>query len=322
MSDLRFDGRVAVITGAGHTLGRAYALDLAARGASVVVNDLGCDPNGYGRSREPADAVVSEIIAAGGKAVANYDTVATRAGGQAVIDTAMKAFGRVDIVISNAGILRNAPFEDMTDEQIDGVMGTHLMGAFYVCQPAYRIMKQQGYGRFVIVCSASGLYGNVWQANYAAAKAGLAGLVHSIAIEGKPHGILANGLLPTSATRLGARPDEWPSDFGAEAANDYPVITDTMKPEFVMPMVTWLSSEQCTTTHGLYSATAARYARVFVGAAEGWLAPRGSAVRAEDIGAHLKEIEDTSRFIQPHSVFQEFTPIAAAIRKAQQAGGK
>jgi NAD(P)-dependent dehydrogenase (short-subunit alcohol dehydrogenase family) len=314
MSEIRFDGRVAVITGAGHTLGRAYALDLAARGAAVVVNDLGCDPFGYGESREPADAVVAEITAAGGKAVASYDTVCTRAGGQAIIDTAMKAYGRVDIVISNAGILRNAPFEDLTDEQLDGVMDTHLMGAFYVCQPAYRIMKQRGYGRFIIVCSASGLFGNPWQGNYAAAKAGLAGLVHSLAIEGKQYGILANGLLPTSATRLGAQPYEWPANYLEEAKDDFPVIADTMKPEFVMPMVTYLASENCTTTHGLYSATAARYARVFVGAAEGWLAPRGKSVRAEDIATHLGEIEDTTRFIQPHSVMQEFGPIAAAIR--------
>lgn len=318
MSEIRFDGRVAVVTGAGHTLGRAYAIDLAKRGASVVVNDLGCDPSGYGASREPADAVVAEIIAAGGKAVASYDTVSTRAGGTAIIDTAMKAYGRVDIVISNAGILRNAPFEDQTDEQIQGVMDAHLMGAFYVCQPAYRIMKKQGYGRFIIVCSASGLFGNPWQANYAAAKAGLAGLVHSIAIEGQQYGILANGLLPTSATRLGNLPNDWPAGYGAEAKDDFPIIADTMKPEFVMPIVTYLASEQCTTTHGLYSATAARYARVFVGAAEGWLAPRGQAVRAEDIAAHLGEIEDTTRFIKPHSVMEEFGPIANAIRASKK----
>ena len=318
MSEIRFDGRVAVITGAGHGLGRAYALDLAARGAAVVVNDLGCDPFGYGASHEPADAVVAEIIAAGGKAVASYDTVSTRTGGQVIVDTAMKAYGRVDIVISNAGILRNAPFEDITDEQLHGVIDCHLMGAFHVCQPAYRIMKQQGYGRFIIACSASGLFGNVWQGNYAAAKAGLAGLVHSLAIEGKQYGILANGLLPTSASRLGAQPHEWPADFGAEAKDDFPVIADTLKPEFVAPMVTYLASEQCTATHGLYRATAARYARVFIGATEGWLSPRGAPARAEDIAAHLGEIEDTTRFIQPHSVMQEFGPIAAAIRASKK----
>ena len=318
MSEILFDGRVAVITGAGHGLGRAYAMDLAARGAAVVVNDLGCDPNGYGASHEPADAVTAEIKAAGGKAVASYDTVSTRAGGQAIIDTAMNAFGRVDIVISNAGILRNAPFEDLTDEQIDGVMNTHLLGAFYVGQPAYRIMKRQGYGRFVIVCSASGLFGNVWQANYGAAKAGLAGLVHVLAIEGKQYGILANGLLPTSAGRLGAQPHEWPSDFGAEAKDHFPIIIDTLKPEFVAPIVTYLASEQCTSTHGLYSATAARYARVFVGVTEGWLAPRGDPARAEDIAVHLDDIEDTTRFTQPHDVMHEFGPIAAAIRTSKK----
>ncbi len=142
----------------------------------------------------------------------------------------------------------------------------------------------------------------------------MAGLVHSLAIEGQQYGILANGLLPTSATRLGAQSNEWPADFGAEAKDDFPYIVDTLKPEFVMPIVTYLASEQCAATHGLYSATAARYARVFVGASEGWLAPRGNSVRAEDIAAHLREIEDTSRFIQPHSVMQEFGPIAAQIR--------
>jgi NAD(P)-dependent dehydrogenase (short-subunit alcohol dehydrogenase family) len=161
---ISFDGRVAVVTGGGNGLGRDYCLNLAARGARVVVNDLGGTGAGQGASHGAADRVVEEIRAAGGQAVASHDSVATREGGAAIIATAMQAFGRVDIVINNAGFLRNNRFEDLSDEQIDAVMNVHLKGAFYVTQPAYRVMKDQGYGRILFTASASGLYGHPWLA--------------------------------------------------------------------------------------------------------------------------------------------------------------
>ncbi|MGE0384123.1 MAG: SDR family NAD(P)-dependent oxidoreductase [Gammaproteobacteria bacterium] len=320
MNDIRFDGRVAIVTGAGSGLGRDYALDLAARGAAVVVNDLGTDPLGNRLSgvtaRSPADRVVEQITQAGGRAVACYESCATRAGGTAIVDAAMEAFGRVDILIHNAGFLKNAPFEDLTDAQIDAILGVHLMAGFYVGQPAYRVMKQQGYGRIVLVSSASGVFGCEWQANYAAAKTGLVGLVNVLALEGAKHGILANGLLPCGASRLGQGENEWPPYFRAQAPQGFEVIGPAIHNDFVVPMVTWLASERCTTTRALYSATGGRFARVFIGEVKGWLADQQHPPRAEDIERHLAEIDDTRAFDIPASMFDEFVPIIEATRAA------
>ena len=199
---VRFDGRVALVTGAGGGLGRDYSIELARRGARVVVNDLGGTATGTGESRSAAQGVVDEITQAGGIAVASYESVASRAGGAAIVQTALDHFGRLDIVINNAGFLRNNRFEDMTDTEIDSVLDVHLKGAFYVSQPAYSAMKANSYGRFIFTASASALYGHAWQANYAAAKGGLMGLSHIVSLEGARHGILSNLLLPTAHTRM------------------------------------------------------------------------------------------------------------------------
>src|SRR5258706_6364138 len=176
MAELGFDGHVAVVTGAGGGLGRAHALLLASRGARVVVNDLGGAPDGTGADVSPADAVVKEIIAAGGEAVANHDTVATPEGGESIIKSALDAFGTVDVVINNAGILRDKSFAKIEPADFDILIDVHLRGAFHVSQPAFKIMKEKGFGRFVHTTSGSGLFGNFGQANYAAAKTGLIGL--------------------------------------------------------------------------------------------------------------------------------------------------
>ncbi len=199
---IRFDGRVAIVTGAGSGLGRDYATELAKRGAKVVVNDLGGSGAGTGASHRPADAVVNAIRSAGGEAVASHDSVATRSGGEAIVRTALDAFGRVDIVINNAGFLRNNRFEDLSDSQIDAIVDVHLKGAFYVSQPAYRVMAANKYGRFIFTGSASAMFGHAWQANYAAAKGGLMGLSHIVAIEGSAHGIHSNLMLPNANSRL------------------------------------------------------------------------------------------------------------------------
>src|SRR5215211_2742321 len=181
MSDIRFDGRVAIVTGAGGGLGREHALLLASRGAKVVVNDLGGATDGTGSSAGPAEQTVKEIEGLGGEAVADTSTVATVEGGQAIVDTALQAFGRVDVVISNAGILRDKAFHNMTPELLDPVLDVHLKGAFHVIRPAWLKLREAGYGRVLVTTSNSGILGNFGQSNYGAAKMGLVGLARVLA---------------------------------------------------------------------------------------------------------------------------------------------
>ncbi|MEX3812994.1 SDR family NAD(P)-dependent oxidoreductase [Paraburkholderia sp. BR13439] len=317
-STIRFDGRVAIVTGAGSGLGRDYAKALAARGAAVVVNDLGTDPRGNVLSdigaRSAALGVVEEIGTAGGKAIACHESCATRAGGTAIVDAALNAFGRVDVLIHNAGFLRNAPFEELTDEQIRSIMDVHLMAAFYVGQPAWRAMQAAKYGRIVLTSSASAMFGSVWQANYGAAKAGLVGLMNSIGTEGEKYGIQVNALLPCGASRLGQGSDEWPADFHDGMPEDFALVAPGIRNEFVVPMAIWLASERCKANRALYTATGGRFARVFVGEADGWLSQHGRPPTPEDIERHLAEIDDTTHFDQPQSVWGEFESIISGYR--------
>ncbi|MEX3854947.1 SDR family NAD(P)-dependent oxidoreductase [Paraburkholderia sp. BR10923] len=317
-STIRFDGRVAIVTGAGSGLGRDYAKALAARGAAVVVNDLGTDPRGNVLSdigaRSAALGVVEEIGTAGGKAIACHESCATRAGGTAIVDAALNAFGRVDVLIHNAGFLRNAPFEELTDEQIRSIMDVHLMAAFYVGQPAWRAMQAAKYGRIVLTSSASAMFGSVWQANYGAAKAGLVGLMNNIGAEGEKYGIQVNTLLPCGASRLGQGSDEWPADFHDGMPEDFALVAPGIRNEFVVPMAIWLASERCKANRALYTATGGRFARVFVGEADGWLSQHGRPPTPEDIERHLAEIDDTTHFDQPQSVWGEFESIISGYR--------
>lgn len=303
---IRFDGRVAVVTGAGNGLGRCYAVDLASRGAAVVVNDIGGRTDGRGSSREPADHVVEEIVSNGGRAVASYDTVATRAGGQSIIDRAVEAFGRVDIVINNAGILRNAVFESLTDEQIDSVIDTHLKGLFYVSQPAYRLMQAQGYGRFVFTSSGAGMFGNGWQANYGAVKAATTGLMQIVAIEGAKYGILANGIIPGAITRLN---DDVDPQLIADAGRIAAPLMHRMNPAYVSPLVLYLASEQCTTTQTLYSAVGGRFALVFPGVTRGWMSPLERPATPEEIAQQLPTIEDGTHFIRSRGTLDDLVEV-------------
>lgn len=230
---ISLDGRVAVVTGAGNGLGRCHALALAARGAKVVVNDLGGDVAGTGGSSRAADRVVAEIAAAGGTAVANHDNVATEAGGQGVVQTALDAFGTVDIVINNAGILRDKAFHNMAPEDCRAVVDVHLMGSLYVTRAAWPVMRDKGYGRVVMTTSAAGLYGNFGQANYAAAKMGLVGLALTLAQEGAKYGIASNAIAPVAETRLAE--GIFPPDVAA-----------FIVPDHVTPVVLYLVSRDCT----------------------------------------------------------------------------
>ncbi|MEW6079459.1 MAG: SDR family NAD(P)-dependent oxidoreductase [Thermodesulfobacteriota bacterium] len=245
MSDLdkiSLAGRVAVITGAGGGLGRAYALEFARRGAKVVVNDLGGSRDGSGKgSATPAEAVVKEIKDLGGEAVANYDNVATAEGGENIIKAAVAAFGTVDIVINNAGILRDKSFLKMEPENWDAVLAVHLKGAYNVTRPAFAIMKEKGYGRIVMTTSGAGLYGNFGQTNYSSAKMGLVGFMNTLKLEGGKYNIKINTIAPLAASRL--TEDIMPPEIFAK-----------MKPEFVVPLVTYLSSEECESNGSIFNA--------------------------------------------------------------------
>ncbi len=290
---ITFDGRVAIVTGAGGGLGRTYALELARRGARVVVNDLGGAVDGTGASSSAADRVVSEVEQAGGEAVANYDSVSTPESGDAIVQTALDAFGTVDIVINNAGILRDRSFANMELSEIEAVLDVHLRGAFYVSQPAFRVMKDKGYGRFVFTSSNAGLFGNFGQANYGAAKAGLAGLSNVLAIEGAKYDIKSNAIAPIAKTRM--------------TEDLLGPLADMVLPEQVTPMVIYLCSEANEHTHEIFTAGGGRYGRIAIVTNNGWIAGQGAVPSVEDVADHLDEIRDLSDPIVPESIQDEIT---------------
>ncbi len=213
-----FTGRTVIVTGAGNGLGRSHALELGRRGAHVVVNDLGASTDGHGESQAAADLVVDEIRRAGGSAVASYASVADDDGCRAIAEVARNAHGRIDALVHNAGILRNAPFHEMTDDRFFPVLETHLLGAFYLTRAVYPTMIEQRYGRIVFTSSGTGAFGRADGANYASAKAALLGLCNALAIEGADHGILANAILPVAFTRLAGAPDITDTSEAAVAA--------------------------------------------------------------------------------------------------------
>jgi NAD(P)-dependent dehydrogenase (short-subunit alcohol dehydrogenase family) len=298
MSELRFDGRVAIITGAGGGLGRSHALQLARRGAQVLVNDLGGAVDGSGSSMTAADRVVEEITAAGGIAIANHDSVATAEGGQAIVQAAIDAFGKVDVLVNNAGILRDKAFHKMDNSMIEAVIDVHLKGALYVSQPAYRLMREQGYGRIVNTSSASGLFGNFGQANYGAAKAGLAGLTRVLALEGASRGILVNAIAPIAATRM--------------TKDILGPLADKVSPESVSPLVAYLAHEDCAVNGHVYSVAGGRIARIFVAETHGVVLRENTP---EEIQSKLSLIDvmDVERYHLPASLEDETTIIAKAL---------
>ena len=294
-----FAGQAVIVTGAGRGLGRLYALELARRGASVVVNDLGGSMHGSGADTSVADQVVDEIARAGGVAVASHDSVDSPEGGDAIVQTAIESFGRLDAVVSNAGIFNSIPFEDLSTDDWRRMLGVHLDGGFYLSQPAYRVMKSQGYGRFVFVSSSAGMFGQHMEAHYAAAKAGLVGLTNVIALEGAPHGILANTVLPYGVSRMVTETVE-----DAKALEESGLL-QAIRPELVAPMVVYLASRACEFSHRNYSAFGGRFARVFIGLGRGWLARQDTNPTADDVAAHLSEVSATEPFMIPESIYEE-----------------
>ena len=277
MAELRFDGRVAVVTGAGRGLGRSYALLLASRGAKVVVNDIGGSLTGDGSDDGPAHDVAAKINAAGGQAIVSLDSVATPAGGQAIVDAAVEHFGRVDVLVHNAGNVRRAPLRHMSYDDFDAVLDVHLRGAFHVVRPAFGLMCDAGHGRLVLTSSIGGLYGNHDVANYAAAKAGVIGLVNVAALEGAAHGVTCNAIVPGAVTRMAEGID----------TSAYP----PMDPDLVAPAVGWLAHESCAVTGELYVAIAGRIARAFVAESVG---VQQQSWTIEQVAAHSGAIRDAS----------------------------
>ena len=268
MSELRYDGRVAIVTGAGHGLGRRHALELAERGAKVVVNDLGGDRSGVGSSSGPAQDVVEEIKKSGGEAVANPDNVATEDGARAIVQTALDTFGKIDIVVNNAGILRDRSFKNMTPEEYDSVIAVHLRGSFLVSSFAWPHLRENNYGRIVNTSSPAGLYGNFGQANYATAKMGLVGFTKTLAQEGAKYNIKANAIAPVAATRM--TEDLLPADFLGK-----------LGVEKVTPLVAFLVHESNEETGQVYTVGGGRIAKIVIGEGPGhaWK----DAFSAEDV---------------------------------------
>ncbi|MDO8329571.1 MAG: SDR family NAD(P)-dependent oxidoreductase [Fluviicoccus sp.] len=304
--ELRFDGRVAIVTGAGNGLGRQHALLLASRGAKVVVNDLGGGRHGDGKSSAAADAVVEEIRAAGGEAVANYDSVEN---GTAIVQTALDAFGTVDIVINNAGILRDVSFQKMTQDDWDLVYRVHLKGSMSVSHAAWPIMREKGYGRIIMTTSAAGIYGNFGQANYCAAKLGILGLAHCLAEEGRSKNILVNTIAPLAASRL------------TETILP-PEMLALLKPEYVSPLVAWLCHESCEDTKGLFEVGAGYIGKLRWERTQGHSFNTSRAMTVDEIAGKWAKISDFTDSEHPSTTNESFGTILANLNKKSLGGNE
>ena len=306
MSELRFDGRVAIVTGAGNGLGRAHALLLASRGARVVVNDLGGTHTGGGKSSQAADAVVEEIEAAGGEAVANYDSVVD---GDKVVQTALDTWGQVDIVVNNAGILRDVSYHKMSDNDWDLVYQVHVLGAHKVTHAAWPHMRERGYGRIVNTASAAGIYGNFGQVNYAMAKLGLVGFTNALAVEGARKNVLANVIAPIAGSRM------------TETVLP-PEVCDALEPELVSPLVAWLCHEKCEENGGLFEVGGGFYSKLRWQRAQGKMYRLGRDVTPENVRDSWPVItgfDDEPAY--PATVMESMGPIMANVNAGESKGG-
>ncbi len=296
MADLGYDGRVAIITGAGGGLGRQHALLLARRGARIVVNDLGGSVSGEGDDLSAAQEVANEIEEAGGVAIANGDSVATPEGGASIVRAALDEFGQVDIVVNNAGILRDKTFHNMGSDSLDPVVDVHLKGAFHVTVPAWKQMREQGFGRVVSTASAAGILGNFGQSNYGAAKMGLVGLTRVLAEEGRKYNIHANAIAPIARTRM---TEELLGALGEKLA-----------PELVSPLVAWLVHEDCEATSEVFSVGGGTVSRFFIGLTEGYFNPD---LTAEDVRDHWAEIIDEDDYMVPQGLNDELRKLLGIL---------
>jgi NAD(P)-dependent dehydrogenase (short-subunit alcohol dehydrogenase family) len=290
-----FQDRVAIVTGAGRGLGADHARLLAARGAAVVVNDPGASVDGTGEEQRPADEVADEIVAAGGAAVPDHHSVADPDGGAAIVQRAVDEFGRVDILVNNAGILRDKAFHNLEWEDLDAVLDVHLKGAFYVTQPAFRLMREQGYGRIVMTSSASGILGNFGQANYGAAKMGLVGLMNVLKVEGAKYDIKVNTLAPVARTRM--------------TEELLGPVAGKLDPALVSPVVAYFCSEACAFSGETWSVAGGTVSRFFIGLADGFFKnpETDGALTPEDVAENLETIRAEDGYLVPWSSQDELT---------------
>jgi NAD(P)-dependent dehydrogenase (short-subunit alcohol dehydrogenase family) len=301
-SEIRLDGRVAIVTGAGAGLGRSHARLMAARGAKVVVNDLGGRVDGTGEGRAAADAVVAEIRAASGEAVANYDTVATPQGAQSVLKTAIDAYGSVDIVVNNAGILLYKRLLEHTPEDFETNLAVHLKGSYYLSAAAFPIMSKKHYGRLVFTSSSGGMRGSADGVAYGAAKAGVVGLANVMALAGAPYGVYSNVILPNAYTRM--------TEQVIEHRN-----REKLSADFISPLVLYLCSEQCNLNHEMFAVGGGTVARTILALAPGWRADSRAEFTAEAILAHLEEIMDMTNYSNPLTTQEETRLVVGRRRK-------
>lgn len=307
MSDIELAGRVAVVTGAGGGLGRSHALALAARGARVVVNDIGVALDGSGGSSSPAQNVAAEIRDRGGDAVAHHGSVATATGASDLVDAALETWGAVDIVVNNAGFIRDRSITKLTNDDWDAVVDVHLKGAFLVSRAAFPHMKQRGHGRFVHTTSAAGLFGNFGQANYAAAKMGVVGLSRTLAIEGARAGISSNVVSPVAVTpRI--------RELGLLDVDRLGPLGDLLLPEQVTSLVLLLAADGCPATGEVYSVIGGRYARVFTAVTPGWFAGIAAVPQPEELLAHLDEVRSERGYVVPAAAFEEMAAVLPLLQ--------
>ena len=298
MADIGFDNKVAIITGAGGGLGREHALLLASRGAQIVINDLGGTVDGSGEGTEgPAHTTAKEINDLGGVAVADTNSVATPEGGEAIVQTAVDAFGKIDIVINNAGILRDKAFHNMTPDLLEPVLDVHLKGAFYVTRPAWKLMREQNYGRVINTSSNAGILGNFGQTNYGAAKMGLVGFTRVLAVEGARNNIKANAIAPIARTRM--------------TEELLGPLAEKLDPSLVSPLVAFLAHEDCDVSGEIYSAAGGRIARMFIGLTHGYYNPE---LTLEDVRDHWDEIRSEEGYITPASLSDELQQVLAHFK--------
>ena len=296
---ISFQDQVAIVTGSGRGLGREYALDIARRGGAVVIADIGLDADS-GRAR--ADLVVEEIEKLGGRAVAATENVATSAGGAAIVERALHSFGRVDVLIHNAGFLRPGFFDELSDDAVGEVLDVHLSGAFHVGRPAWKQMKTQSYGRVVLTSSGS-IFGYHASANYAAAKSAMIGLATALANEGAEHGIGVNAILPLAQSDIG-RDNPVPGSSMQMLREQLDTHRARWQPDSVSALVIYLASADCRASGHFYSAVAGRYARVALAVSQGWLA-MPEIPSAEAIGEHFDQIDSLSQTDHPASMIEE-----------------
>ncbi len=301
MAEIRFDGRVAIVTGAGSGLGRAYAMLLASRGAKVVVNDLGGSVDGTGSGSSAAELVCNEIKEAGGEAVPNFNSVAEWDQAQNIVKTATDAFGKVDILINNAGILRDKSILKMEESDWDIIQKVHLYGTFFCTKAAFPIMRENSYGRIISTASAAGLYGNFGQTNYSAAKLGIAGMMFTCKQEGAKYNILANTIVPIAGTRL-------------TATVMPPNVLEKLRPEFVAPMVAWLSSENCTVSGKMFTAGAGYFSRAAVMEGPGVFFDPENEVTMDMVGEKIDKIMDLTGAVEYEAAMAQTTTALSHLK--------